>query len=183
MPEPSPFSQSLPVLSTRRLQLRPLHDDDTEAIFQLRSHPDVNRYIGRTPPTDLAEARAFVDRIVTARQTNTSIMWSIRRTDSPALLGTVCLWNFAEDRRTAELGYELLPTYQGQGYMSEAVQAVLNYGFDTLHLAQIDAFTHRDNTASRQLLQRQGFRHLPDRIDPDVPDNTIWQLTHDTHRA
>ena len=95
-----------------------------------------------------------------------------------SLVGTICLWNFSDDKKTAETGYELMPSYQGKGIMDEALGEMINYAFGKLKLHAIDAFTHRENKASAKLLEKQGFNLIVERKDEEVPDNIIFQLSN-----
>jgi [ribosomal protein S5]-alanine N-acetyltransferase len=148
-------------LSTARLSLRPLTNEDLAGIFALRSNEEVCRYIGRPPLQDLAGAQAFIDRI------------AIKETGE--LAGTICLWNISDDETTAEVGSEMLPAHQGKGYMHEAMAAVIDYSFDAMQLHAIEAFTHKDNERSRHLLQKSGFTLCEGRTDPDVPANCVYR--------
>jgi ribosomal-protein-alanine N-acetyltransferase len=56
-----------------------------------------------------------------------------------------------------EVGYVLLPEYQGKGIMHEALGAVIAYGFDVMKLHSIEANTNPNNTPSHKLLERHGF--------------------------
>ena len=68
-----------------------------------------------------------------------------------------CALYTAEDGRSGEIGYTFVPAYQGKGYATEAVTAVLDYAFDTLQFQQIAAAVDERNTPSIKLLQRLGF--------------------------
>jgi ribosomal-protein-alanine N-acetyltransferase len=93
------------------------------------------------------------------------------------MVGSVCLWNISPDRTSAELGYDLHPKFQGKGIMSEAVDAVLKFGFQTIDLQTIEAFTSRYNEASIKLLIRKRFVPDENRRDEDNPDNLIYCLS------
>ena len=64
------------------------------------------------------------------------------------------MWNFSSDRKTAELGYDLLPEFFNKGIMSEALQQVILFGQETLKLNTIEAYTHQDNSNSIKLLEK-----------------------------
>ena len=149
----SPF----PKLTSLRLTLRQLVESDAPSIFSLRSNPEVNQYLGRPLQKSIAEAQAFIEKINCGIAQDESMYWAISLQGNPNLIGTICLWNFSENLKIAELGYELLPDFQGQGIMSEALPCVLNYAFETLALDSVLAYTHIENTASRKLLEQQGF--------------------------
>ncbi|NNU34329.1 GNAT family N-acetyltransferase [Mucilaginibacter sp. S1162] len=144
---------SFPVIETDRLVLRSLNSDDADALLKLRSDELVNRYLDRPPTTTVADAQAFIDKIIKADAT----YWAISLKNPPGLIGTICLWNFNAEKNMAEMGYELMPNQQGQGVMNEAMQAVINYSFDKLQLRILAALTHPDNEASAKLLKRNGF--------------------------
>jgi [ribosomal protein S5]-alanine N-acetyltransferase len=163
-------------LSTTRLLLRRLQETDEEAIFFIRSDKEMNKYISRVRQTSLEESKAFIDRITNNINTGTSLYWAISTRERTTLIGTVCLWNFSTDGRTAELGYELHPSFQGKGIMDEAVKAVINYAFRYIGLEKIVAYTHFGNLPSLKLLTRNGFKHDPLTMDPDVPENVIYYL-------
>ena len=60
--------------------------------------------------------------------------------------------------KRAEIGYELDDTNWGQGYASEALQAILAYGFEKLQLIRIAAVVYVENKASQKLLNKAGFQ-------------------------
>jgi ribosomal-protein-alanine N-acetyltransferase len=83
--------------------------------------------------------------------------WAISSKNSPGLIGTICLWNFNEENKSAEVGYELLPIFQGKGLMQEALSNVIVFGFKTAKFKRIIAYTHSRNDKSIKLLQKAGF--------------------------
>lgn len=169
----SPF----PILSTERLILRKISIDDDQAIYLQRSSPIVNKYIARTPVADVTEAQAWIARINNNVDLGLSINWAITLKDSGTFIGLICLWNFSEDRTIAETGYELSPAYHGKGYMNEALQCVINYGFSELNLKTITAYTHRENNNSLQLLKKNGFIWNEGEIDEGFPHNVIYSIS------
>ena len=170
----SPF----PVLETERLLLRQPTNADATSLYMLRSDITVNKYIGREPPQDVGAVSAFISKINKAIEANESLYWVITIKPDMSLVGTICLWNFSDDKKTAETGYELIPSYQGKGIMDEALGEMINYAFGKLKLHAIDAFTHRENKASAKLLEKQGFNLIVERKDEEVPDNIIFQLSN-----
>ncbi|MEO6550457.1 MAG: GNAT family N-acetyltransferase, partial [Ferruginibacter sp.] len=115
-----------PVLKTDRLILRQLAITDDNEIFALRSDDSVNRYLDRRPSKSIEDAKSFIQAINEIIQKNDSIYWAISL--SGKLIGTICLFKFADDNSKAEIGYELLPIYQGKGFMQEAASKVLEFG-------------------------------------------------------
>ncbi len=162
--------------STERLILRTITEHDSTDILHIRSNPEINLYLHRTPPKNSFETLDFILTIKKKSAKAEIVFFGISLQNNPKLIGTICLWNFSEDRETAELGYELLPKYHGKGIMSEAVSFVLNYGFKTLNLKMIEAFTNKNNLNSIKLLQKFNFVLNENRRDEKFEENLIFEL-------
>ena len=161
---------------TERLILRTVTEFDSQDVFEIRSNPEINTFLHRDPPKNSFEALEFILNIKRRSANKEIIFWGILLQNHPKLIGTICLWKFSEDRKTAELGYELLPEFQGKGIMSEAVNFVLKFGFKDLNLGRIEAFTNRSNSDSIKLLQNLKFIFDKDRRDKKFPENLIFEL-------
>jgi ribosomal-protein-alanine N-acetyltransferase len=146
-----------PTLRTDRLVLRRLGAQDKNEIFRLRTDDQVNKYLDRSRARSLDEAGAFIELIDNNLTSGRSIMWAITVKDDTNLVGTICFWNIADETAEAEIGFELLPDFQGKNIMQEALPAVIDYGFSKMHLAAILAGTHAENARSASLLTRNGF--------------------------
>jgi ribosomal-protein-alanine N-acetyltransferase len=167
---------TFPVIKTKRLMLRRLIPEDRRTIFLLRSDKQVSMFINRTITNSETEATAFIEKIRSNDDLGVAFYWAICLDADPELIGTVCLWNFSEDKKQAELGYEMFPAFQGRGLMSEAINAVLDYGFKDCGLTAIEAYTHRDNIRSKKLLSKFRFQYLPDKPDADNINNEVYRL-------
>jgi ribosomal-protein-alanine N-acetyltransferase len=165
-----------PVLETERLFLRALDLTDAKSIFSLRTNKEVNEFVDRKIPNNLSEARAFIDRINNLTTNNKGIFWVIESKSSHQLMGTIGLRNFEDEENYAEIGYELDPIYQQKGFMSEAFEVVLNFGFKNLELHTIEAFTHHNNAPSIALLEKQNFVLHPERRDEGFENNRSYRL-------
>ena len=73
----------------------------------------------------------------------------------------------------AEIGFELLPDFQGKGFMHEAIEKVLAYCFDVIQLQSIEAYAHADNEGSIKVLERNGFVRQSTYIDNSTGDKMI----------
>lgn len=168
-----------PVLRTSRLVLRALTPVDEAVIFQLRTDNRVNTYLDRSVQTSLEEAAAFIKKVSEGTAGGKSYYWGITIAETDKLIGTICIWNMSEDRLHAEIGYELLPEEQGKGIMREALKAVIDFAFTGVGLQSLEAWTHRDNKASTNLLIHHGFMLQTDRKDPDNDQHLIYCLKAD----
>ncbi|MCX6150668.1 MAG: GNAT family N-acetyltransferase [Ignavibacteriales bacterium] len=166
-----------PILTTERLTLRQLSGVDDLAIFFLRTDERVNKYIERQKPANLDEAKSFILKINDGIKHNNWIYWAISLRNNPDLIGTICLWNFSRDKTTAEVGYELNPVFHGQGLMNEALRSIIDFGIKTIGLKKIDAYTHKDNSRSTRLLEKNNFTLDLERKDEENLNNIIYSLT------
>ena len=163
-----------PVLKTERLTLRQLLSSDANEIFALRSDPNVNKYIDREPAKSIDDAKTFIQIIKENIQRNDSIYWAITLSNKDKLIGTICLFDFSDDNITAEIGYELLPGYQGLGIMQEATSKVIDFGIQHIGLNSIKAYTHSENQRSTRLLEKFNFKK---ENDPAEGNLMLFQLT------
>jgi len=167
-----------PELSTERVALRQLSIKDEHEIFALRTDESVNRYIDRQRAKSLEDARQFVDKINTMIIKGEGIMWGVTLKDSPALIGTVGLWKFSTAEQQGEIGYELLPAYQGRGIMQEVVTRIIQYGFEDIGLQSIVAVLSPDNLQSVKLLQKHHFTRTPDPVNDKESIQTVTYILH-----
>jgi len=147
-----------PILKTERLTLRELSIDDQQNIFALRSDKEINKYLDRKPAKSIDDAKAFIQTINQNIQNNNSVYWVITLNNTDKLIGTICLFNFSDDNLKAEIGYELLPGFQGKGIMQEAVSKVIDFAMQHLGLNSIEAYTHSENLNSTKLLEKFNFK-------------------------
>lgn len=145
-------------LRTARLLLRPLRDSDVAAMYAVFSEPRVTRYWSTPPWTKLEQAVAFVERDLAAMRVGDYLRLGLERLDGGALIGQCTLFNLAQPSRRAELGYAMGIGAWGQGFMHEALVALLNHGFAALKLNRVEADIDPRNAASARSLERLGFQ-------------------------
>ena len=167
---------TFPVLETERLTLRELNLNDTKAIFGLRTNKEVVEYIDRKTLNNLSETRAFIDRISQLTSNNKGVFWVIESKNNNQVIGTIGLRNFEDEEDYAEIGYELDPSYQQKGFMNEAFEVVIKFGFNQMELKTIEAFTHKNNTASIALLEKQNFVFEPEIKDEGFENNISYRI-------
>lgn len=157
------------MIATDRLVLRPAVDADRDAIAALNAHPKVGDWLGGA--RDRAESDAFVDRVQAHQAAHGFGFWVVEQRADARMVGMTGLWWVSPALAmpdTVEIGWRFHPEAWGQGYATEAAKAALGYGFDTLDLAEIVAFTARTNLASQSVMRRIGMNPEPAR-DFDHP--------------
>ena len=156
---PAPMDwTNLPTITTHRLTLRLISNDDVDGIFEIFSNPEVMRYWSTPPLADRAGAVEFINEIHDSFARQIMLKWGMARLTDNVLIGTLTLYNLDFTNRRAELGYALGRGHWGQGYMHEALQALLAYAFETLDLRRLEADVDPRNEASIKSLERLGFQ-------------------------
>ncbi|GAB7129134.1 GNAT family N-acetyltransferase [Silvimonas sp. JCM 19000] len=144
-------------ITTERLTLRPITRDDAGFIVQLLNSPGWLQFIGDKKVRNESDAQRYIQDGPLAMYAATGFgLWVMVRTDDGALLGMSGLIKRA-GLDDVDLGYALLPQFEGQGYASEAARAWLAWGRQTKNLQRVVAITDREHIASGRLLQRVGF--------------------------
>ncbi|PHQ55176.1 MAG: GNAT family N-acetyltransferase [Lutibacter sp.] len=168
-----------PEINSKRLLLRNIKESDCEDILFLRSDKTINKFIERPEnrkTKNVSDAIKFIKELNEYLENNKSIAWGITLKDDPKLLGTICLWNFSQNNKTAEVGYDLDPKFHNKGIMSESLKMIIDFGFKELKLDKIEAFTHIENENSKRLLEKNGFHIIENRKDLDNKSNIIFEL-------
>jgi ribosomal-protein-alanine N-acetyltransferase len=168
---------TFPILTTERLTLRQLATEDRLDIFALRSDAEINKYLDRKPSKTIEDAINFIDTVNDNIQKNNSIYWAITLSGTKKVVGTICLYDFSNEKNSCEIGYELLKKFQGQGIMKEAAEKVIDYAFQIVQFQKIVAFTHNQNQNSTNLLTKLNFLQSSVR-DKENRDLNIFTLTH-----
>ena len=164
-------------IQSDRLWLRKLKKGDAAALFSYRSLPEVYAFQLWRAAT-VSDAAAFIagtaDRL---DHTGTWYQLGIFRTEDPALIGDIGIHFISGDRGEVELGFTLAPSFQRQGYATEAVSVVINYLFSHLKKRRIVINVDPRNVRSRRLAGRLGMvqtgcydERIPDSGDvcPDI---------------
>jgi len=146
-----------PELKTDRLLLRKMTNDDLEDFFLLRSDQRIMQYIDRPLHKTIEETRQMIQSIDQLYESREGINWGITLKDNPKLIGTIGYYRMKKEYFRVEIGYLLHPDHWRKGIMSEAIQAVTDYGFAKMKAHTIIADINPDNTASRMILEKNGF--------------------------
>lgn len=147
---------SFPVLTTERLTLRKPLMADAEDVLVFRGDAYVQRY-NSEPIASIKEAEEQIIDAHAEYGRHEGIPWAVTFTDSETTLGHFGLYHWSHNHRRAEAGYDLARAYWGQGIATEALRAILHFGFTEMNLHRIYAGTIADNHESVRLLERLGF--------------------------
>ena len=148
---------TFPVLHTPRLLLRELTPNDEQSVYAFRSDYEVTRLNIGAAYTSPLQAQLLIEGIRQEFEQQVAIRWGITRHDSAEVIG-MCGFNYwnRTDRR-ASIGYDLARPAWGQGYMPEALKAMIAFGFEQMQLNRIEADCSAENVASQRVLEKLGF--------------------------
>ena len=153
-------------IETERLYLKVLTLEHTEEVFQLFSDEDITRYMDIEPCKSLTEA----EEIITYHLEDTGCRWGIFTKEKEEFIGT-CGFHYIRNHNEfiGEVGFDLSKGHWGNGFISEAMKSLLEYGFKAMSLETIDATVDPRNEKSIALMNRLGFRR-----DAVLRENLIY---------
>jgi RimJ/RimL family protein N-acetyltransferase len=148
----------LPTIEAKRLKLRMLAEPDLDQMYAIFSDPRSMRYWATPAMASREQIVAYLANIHDGFRGNTLYQWGIERREDARIIGTTTLFHLDAGNARAEVGYILGSAWWGQGYMHEALTALLHYAFGKLKLRRIEADVDPRNAASLKSLGRLGFR-------------------------
>jgi RimJ/RimL family protein N-acetyltransferase len=159
-------------IETDRLLIRPLDPDrDVDDVFAYQSQPDVCRYIPYEPRTrdEIAERVADPERTRSTLDKDGQVMsLAVELRETGRVIGDLVLIYSSAEHQCAEIGYVFNPDQKGNGYATEACQALLALAFDGLKVRRVIARIDDRNTASAGVLRRLGMRQEAHLIENEL---------------
>ncbi|WP_298306039.1 GNAT family N-acetyltransferase [Flavobacterium sp.] len=161
-------------LETERLLLRRVSIDDLNEILELRGNPETMKFIPRPLVKTEEDALNHFKMIDEKIEKNEGINWAITVKGNPKLIGIIGHYRIQPENHRCEIGYMILPQYNGQGIVTEAIKAVLEYGFEDMNMHSIEAVIDPDNIASERVLQKNGFVKEAHILENEYYDGKFW---------
>ncbi len=148
----------MPELYTQRLLLRKLTMNDAQDIYAYSKDPSVARYVLWHPHRSVMDSRFFLKCLMRQYRNREPASYGITLRDTGRVIGTIGFSQISQEHRCAEIGYSLARDCWNKGYMTEALGAMLEYGFRTLMLHRIEATHDLRNPASGKVMEKCGMR-------------------------
>jgi RimJ/RimL family protein N-acetyltransferase len=147
-------------LETERLVLRPFAETDFDAVFAMRSDPDVARYLYWEPESEEDARKALARKItqVSLRSEGDVLALAAVERSGGRLVADVILQWASRQHATGEIGYIVHPDHAGRGYATEAAAPLLGLAFDELGLHRVIGRTEARNIGSARVLEKLGMR-------------------------
>ena len=151
------MKKEFPIIETNRLILRKVTNEDANDMLKYLSDKEVVAPMGLAPFQTEKDVWDEINWYKTIYDEGTGIRWGITLKDSGKVIGSCGFLNMLPKHQRAEIGYELCQEYWGKGIASEALEAVVKYGFHHYQLERIEALIEPTNLRSQKLVEKQGF--------------------------
>lgn len=167
-------------LETERLILRPITKADAESIYAYSQNKNVGINAGWKPHESIEETHDVMKLVFL----NQESVFGIVLKETGKLFGSIGLIPDPkrQNDKTRMIGYAIGEDYWGKGYTTEAVLAVLHYGFEELNLDLISAYCYPYNERSKNVLKKCGFHYegrlalAEERYDGEILDNECYAI-------
>ena len=167
---------SFPVLLTDRLILRRMKEEDVDDLFNMRKDPEMHEYTDTMPDQSIKDTVAYMEKMDKGVEEGKWLLWVLESKQTGKVIGSLGIWNFNDDKTTAEFGYGIIPYEQGKGYMSEAIRAVLEFCFKEMGMKWLEAYTEESNNGSTNMLERLGFTEVNRVIDQGYNKERLYNM-------
>jgi len=149
--------RDLPQLPTHRLLLRRLREDDADDLFAYASDPGVTATLTWDTHLSVDDSLEFIRTVVASYERDEGAVWAIEHEPDRRVVGTISFNKLYQSGYVGEVGYALARPYWRQGLMTEALRAVLDYGFRHMGLRRIEATCRIDNIGSYRVMEKCGM--------------------------
>ncbi|MFF4589557.1 GNAT family N-acetyltransferase [Streptomyces sp. NPDC001388] len=144
-------------ISTERLVLRPLDEDDVPALAEMMNDEQIAAWTAVPQPFTESDARTWITEYAPAERTaGRGLDLAVTEFLTQRLVGVIQLGKTNWHVRSTELSYIVASWARGEGYASEAALATAQWLFTDQKLERIELRTAADNTASQQVAQKIG---------------------------
>ncbi len=156
--KPTEVFRDLPTLKTKRLILRKMTMADAPAVYAYGRDPEVTKYLAFPTHKSVADATSFLRDTQRRYRKGEPAPWAIVRASDGQLMGSIGLLNYAPNGERVEAGYALHRPYWGQGYGTEAFNAVIRFAFQKLKVNRVQAICAVENARSYHVMKKCGLR-------------------------
>jgi ribosomal-protein-alanine N-acetyltransferase len=161
------------LFETDRLYLKATDLADSKLLLELLNTPKWIRFIGDRDVHDIRAAKKYIqDRMLPQYERLGYGNYCMIRKHDETSLGFCGLYD-RDGLDSVDVGFAILPAFEGQGYTFEAASFLLDFGFNTLNLSMIQGITAKDNIASQRLLEKLGLESKGTIFLPDDTEETI----------
>jgi ribosomal-protein-alanine N-acetyltransferase len=146
-----------PILSSRRLILRPFTLDDAQALFSWSSDSEVTKFLRFSQHTSIQESRRIIQSWIDSEKHPPFFHWAIELREEVIVIGSIGIEIMSLHDNRGEIGYCLTRSSWNRGYATEALQCVLRFGLDVAGFHRLEACHSINNVASGRVMEKAGM--------------------------
>lgn len=150
-------ADDFPTFETERLTLRRLLVRDKDDMFEYAHKPEVTKYLLWSEHENVAFTAKYLKYLQTKYRRGEYFDWALVTKSENKMIGTGGFVTFDVDNNSAEIGYVVSDAYWGQGYATEAVRRIIEFGFEELNLNRIVARHMVGNERSGRVMTKCGM--------------------------
>lgn len=139
-------------METKRLFLRKFRVSDAKDVYEWAGDEKVAETINFEMHKDVAESKQITKEILMQPDN-----WAIILKDSNKCIGSIGLIQDKDNHKT-QIGYSLNRLYWNKGYVTEALQEIIDYCFNSLKLNRVEAIHYTNNPASGRVMEKAGLK-------------------------
>lgn len=145
---------------SERLLIRPTLEQDAELIYQLMNTPKFIKYVGDREINSIEDAEKYIQfKMLPQLKTLGYSSYSLITKADGVKIGTCGLYN-RDGVDGIDIGFGLLPQYEGLGYAYESACRLIKAAFEDFEIEEIKAITSKENISSQRLLKKLGLEML-----------------------
>ena len=148
---------TFPILHTKRLDLVEIKHFHSDGLFKLFGDESVTKYYNIIPLKNKNETHQIIDFFKSRFESNSGIRRGIAFKGEENIIGTVGFNKYTK-HHNSNIGYDLQQEHWNKGIMTEALSAVLKYGFEVLEVNRIEAEVMQGNFISEKVLEKLNFK-------------------------
>ena len=146
-----------PQLETGRLALRELRSGDAGSLFTVLGDEEVTEFYDDEVFRDVSQASEQIEAWAAGFRERRCVRWGITQWENGDIIGTCGYYGFHTWHKRVGIGYDLAQSFWRQGIMTEALGAIIEFGFKRIGLNRIEAVVMLENEGSVKLLEGLGF--------------------------
>lgn len=139
-------------LEGEKVDLRTVEEEDVQFLQENINKPEIRKNLTVRKPVNMKQQQDFFQEVVSSGEDVHLAIYS-----EGEITGIVSLEDEEDDVRAATIGLWIATEYQGNGYGTEAVELITDYGFNELNYHRISARAYEDNKASQKIWEKLGF--------------------------
>ncbi|PFN05657.1 GNAT family N-acetyltransferase [Bacillus cereus] len=172
-------SYERPKLEAKRLLLPKLDMSHLDDLFEVYSNPQTTTYVPRNVHKNKEETRSLLEKMMETTDESKSFIWSVIYKGNQKVIGTCGMWVLPNN--SASLGAVISPLYWGKGFIVEALEKLIKFGFQELSLNRIEGRCDVKNIASERVMQKlkmtyEGTLRQSVQINERYCDSKVYSL-------